>query len=89
MDYLAFFRAKIGRLRAEIADIQEMNQQFRRDGRHGAVVQFAHGQRSERLQAIQRELEQLTDLGQRFVSTEQIKKPHRSPTHLVKRKRAA
>jgi hypothetical protein len=89
MDYLAFFRAKIGRLRVEIADIQELNQQFRRDGRHGAVVQVAHGQRSERLQAIQRELAQLADLGQRFVSNDRIKKPQSSPTHLVKRKRAA
>jgi len=70
MDYLGVFKDKIGRLRLEIADIQELNQQFRRDGRHGAVVHFAHGQRSERLQAIQHELGQLADLGRRSVSTE-------------------
>jgi hypothetical protein len=89
MDYLAVFRAKIGRLRVEIADIQDLNQQFRRDGRQGAVVQVAHGQRGERLQAIQHELGQIADLGRRAISTEQMKEPHRSPTHLVQRKRAA
>jgi hypothetical protein len=89
MDYLAVFRAKIGRLRVEIADIQELNQQFRRDRRHGAVVQIAHGQRGERLQEIQHELGQLADLGRKAISTEQLKDSHRSPTHLVKRKRAA
>jgi hypothetical protein len=89
MDYLGVFRAKVGRLRVEIAGIHELNRQFRRDGGHGALVQVAHGQRSERLQAIQQELRQLADLGRGVVSTEQIKEPHRSPMHLVKRKRAA
>jgi hypothetical protein len=89
MDYLGVFRDKIGRLRVEIADIQELNHQFRRDGRHGAGVHVAHGQRSERLQAIQHELVQLADLGRRGISTEQMKGQHRSRTHLVKRKRAA
>ena len=87
MDYLGVFRAKIARLRVEIAGIHELNQ--RDGGGHGALVQVAHGQRSERLQAIQQELRQLADLGRRGVSTEQIEGPHRSPMHLVKRKRAA
>ena len=69
MGYLGIFREKIGRLRMEIADIQELNQRFRRDGRHGAVLQVAHGQRSERLQAIQHELGQLADLGREAIST--------------------
>ena len=62
MDHLGVLRDKIGLLRVEIADIQELNQQFRRDGRNGTGVQVAHGQRSERLQEIQRELLQLADL---------------------------
>jgi hypothetical protein len=89
MDYVGVLRDKIGRLRVEIADIQELNQQFRRDGRNGTGVQVAHGQRSERLQEIQHELVQLSDLGRKVVSTEQVKEQPRSPTHLVKRKRAA
>jgi hypothetical protein len=89
MDYVEVFRAKIGRFREEIADIQELNQQLRHGGGHGAAGQVAHGKRSERLQAIQHELAQLADLGRRVVSTEQMKEQHRSPTHHVKRKRAA
>ena len=49
MDHLGVLREKIGRLRAEIADIQALNEQFRRDGGNGADVQVAHGQRNERL----------------------------------------
>jgi hypothetical protein len=89
MDHLGVLRDKIGRLRLEIADIQELNQQFRRDGGKGADVQVAHGQRNERLQAIQHELVKLADLGRRVVSTEQIKEKHRSRLHPVKQKRAA
>jgi len=70
MDHLEVLRDKIGRLREEIADIQELNEQFRRDGGNGADAQVAHGQRNERLQAIQQELVQLADLGRRVVSTE-------------------
>jgi len=89
MDHLGVLRDKIGRLRLEIADIQELNQQFRRDGGKGADVQVAHGQRSERLQAIQHELVQLADLGRKVVSTEQMKEKHRSRLHPVKQRRAA
>ena len=89
MDYLGVFRAKIGRLRLEIADIQELNQQFRRDGGNGTGCQVAHGQRSERLQGIQHELMQLSDLGRGVVSTEPMKENHHSQPHLVQRKRAA
>ena len=89
MDHLGVLREKIGRLRAEIADIQALNEQFRRDGGNGADVQVAHGQRNERLQAIQHELVQLADLGRRVVSTEQVREKHRSRLHLVDKKRAA
>jgi hypothetical protein len=89
MDYLGVLRDKIRRLRVEIAGIQELNQQFRRDGRSGTGVQVAHGQRNERLQEIQHELVQLAGLGRNVVSTEQTAEQPRSPTHPVKRKRAA
>ncbi len=89
MNHLGVLRNKIGILRVEIADIQELNQQFRRDGRNGTGVQVAHGQRSERLQGIQHELMQLADLGRGVVSTEQMKENHHSQPHLVERKRAA
>ena len=89
MDYVEVFRAKIGRLRVEIADIQELNRQCRIDGRNGTGVQVVHGQRSERLLGIQRELLQLTDLGRKVVSTQQMKERARLPTHLPKRRRAA
>ena len=89
MDYVGVLRDKIGRLRVEIADIQELNQQFRRDGRNGTGVQVAHGQRNERLQEIQRELLQLADLGRRVVSTERMAEKHPSRPHTLKQKRAA
>ena len=89
MDHLGVLREKIGRLRAEIADIQALNEQFRRDGGNGANVQVAHGQRNERLQAIQNELMQLADLGRRVVSTEQMKEQHRSRLHLFTQERAS
>jgi hypothetical protein len=78
MDHLTVFRDKIGRLRVEITDIQVLNQRFRRDGGNGTGSQLAHGQRSERLQAIQHELVQIADLGRRVVFTEQVKERHRS-----------
>ena len=71
------------------AEIQESNQQFRRDGGNGADVQVAHGQRSERLQGIQHELVQLADLGRKVVSKEQMKEKHHPGLHPVKQKRAA
>jgi hypothetical protein len=78
MDHLGVLREKIGRLRAEIADIQALNEQFRRDGGNGADVQVAHGQRNERLQEIQQELVQLSNLGRKVLSIEQRKEKHRS-----------
>ena len=89
MDHLGVLRDKIGLLRVEIADIQELNQQFRRDGGNGTGIQVAHGQRSERLQGIQHELAQLAELGRRVVSTEQMKGKHRSQVHPAKQKQAA
>src|ERR1035438_6704370 len=68
MDHLGVLRDKIGRLREEIADIQELNRQFRQEGLKGTAAQVVHGQRRERLQAIQHELVQVADLGRRVHS---------------------
>ena len=83
MNHLLALRDKIGRLREEIADLQNLNEQFRRNGLSGADAQVAHGKRIERLQAIQQELVQLGDLGRKVVSTEQMREKHRTRLHLV------
>ena len=83
MDHLNVLREKIGRLRAEIADIQKLNEQYRlRD--QNETAQIAHGRRQERLQAIQQELAQLAGLGRKVLSVEEIKEKHRFRLHLVK-----
>ena len=89
MDHLLVLREKIGRLREEIADIQKLNEEFRRNGGQGTEAQIAHGQRSDRLQSIQQELVRLADLGRKVVSTEQMKEKHRTRLHLVPQKRAS
>jgi hypothetical protein len=89
MDHLVVLRDKIARLREEIADIQKLNEQFRRDGWNRVDAQVAHGQRNERLQAIQRELVRLADLGRKVVSTEQMREKQRTRLHLVNQKRAS
>ena len=86
MDHLLVVRDKIGRLREEIAAIQNLNEQFRRDGVNGTEAQVAHGKRMERLQAIQQELVQLADLGRKVVSTEQMREKHRTRLHLVNKR---
>jgi hypothetical protein len=78
MDHLAVLREKIARLRVEIADLQELNEQYRREARHETAAQIAHGKRHERLEAIRQELAQLADLGRRVLSMEERKEEHRS-----------
>jgi hypothetical protein len=85
MDHLIVLREKIGRLRAEIADLQELNDQYRRQAHHETEAQAAHGQRHERLEAIRQELAQLADLGRRVVSLEQRKEEHSSRLPVVKK----
>lgn len=85
MDHLDVLREKIARLRAEIAEIQTLNEGYRSEGRNDPQAQVAHGQRQERLQAIQQELAQVGGLGRRVLSLEQRKDERRSPLHLVKR----
>lgn len=85
MDHLAVLREKIGSLRAEIADLQQLNNQYRRQAHPDTEAQVAHGQRHERLQAIQQELSQLADLGRRVLSMEERKEEHRSRLHAGKK----
>ena len=84
MNHLEVLRTKISCLRAEIAQIQEMNDEYRRVGRHEPQAQAAHGQRHERLQSIQNELAKLSDLGRRVRSVEQMKEQHRTRLPFVK-----
>lgn len=79
MDDLQVVREKIVRLRSEIADIQELNEQYRFGGQKGAAeADIAHSHREERLQEIQEELVQLSQLGHRTLSIEQMREKHRS-----------
>ena len=84
MDHVEVMRDKIGRLRVEIAEIQELNKEYRLQGRNGEEAQVGHGQRQERLQAIQRELVQLAGLGPKIQSVEEMQEKHRSRLHLRK-----
>jgi hypothetical protein len=84
MDHLEVLREKIARLRSEIADIQGLNEHYRFRGQKGAEADIAHSQRLERLQAIQEELVQLSQLGHKTLSIEQMREKHRSRLHLVK-----
>jgi len=85
MDHLEVLREKIGRLRVEIAQIQELNEQYRRQDRKGPDALVAHVQRHERLQAIQQELAQLAGLGGKVQSIEEMREKYRSRLHLVKK----
>lgn len=85
MDHLNALREKIARFRDEIADIQKLNEQFRLRDQTDREAQVAHGQRQERLQAIQQELAQLAGLGHKVLLVEEMKEKHRFRLQLVKR----
>lgn len=89
MDHLEVLRDKIARLRAEIAQIHALNQEYRLRQGNETEAQIAHGQRHERLQAIQQELAQVQDLGRRVVSIEKIRGQNREQVSAVKRERAS
>ena len=89
MDHLEVLREKIARLRAEIAQIQELNQEYRLRECVGTEAQVAHGQRHERLQAIQQELAQVADLGRRVLKVEKMKERNRARLHLVEQEKAS
>jgi hypothetical protein len=83
VNHLELLREKIGNLRSEIAQLQELNDRYWLGGRNDTQAQVAHGQRHERLQEIQQELSQLADLGRRVRSVEQMKEHHRARPYLV------
>jgi hypothetical protein len=56
MEHLEVLRDQIARLRAEIVHIQELNRVYRLREWNEPDAQIAHGERHERLQAIQQEL---------------------------------
>jgi hypothetical protein len=85
MEHLAVLREKVGRLRAEIAQLQELNDRYWLRGRTETEAQIAHAQRHERLQAIQQELSQLAGLGPRVQSVEQMKQQHRVRPYLFRK----
>lgn len=85
MDHLEVLREKIAGLRAEIAQLQELNNQYRRGNRNEPQAQIAHSQRHERLEAIQQELAKVADLGRRVRSIEQMKEQHRTGPYMAKK----
>ncbi|HEX3321304.1 MAG TPA: hypothetical protein VHR84_11420 [Terriglobales bacterium] len=85
MDHLDVLREKIALLRAEIAQIQALNQAYRIRHRNEPDAQIADVQRQERLQAIQQELVQLAGLGWKVQSVEQMKEKYRSRLHLAQK----
>ena len=84
MDHLEGLRGKIAHLRSEIADIQKLNEHYRFRGQKGVEADIAHSHRQERLQEIQEELVQLSKLGHKTLSIEQMREKHRSRLHFVK-----
>ncbi len=89
MDHLEVLREKISRLRAEIAEIHTLNQEYRLRRGNGIQDQIDHGDRHERLQAIQQELAQVLDLGRRVVSVEKMREKGRERLQEVKQARAS
>jgi hypothetical protein len=89
MDHLAVLREKIVSLRAEIAQIHELNQEYRQRKGNGTAEQVAHGKRHERLQEIQEELSRLSALGRSVVSVNQIHEENRARLQQIKSKRAS
>ena len=86
MDHLEVLREKIASLRVEIAQLQELNHEYRRgNSRNDPQAQIAHTHRHERLEAIQQELVKVADLGRRVRTIEQVKEQHRSGSYLAKK----
>jgi DNA repair exonuclease SbcCD ATPase subunit len=84
MDQFEALREKIANLRAEIAELKHLNEQYRRERLPDAQDHFAHGKRLERLVEIQQELTRLANLGGSLRSLEQMKEQHRSGPYLKK-----
>jgi hypothetical protein len=84
MDYVGVLREKVRRLRVEIAEIRELNEQYWRQGKDEPDAEIAYHQRHERLQAIQQELAQIADFG-RKVTSEEMGGQHRPLPHFIKK----
>jgi hypothetical protein len=89
MNHLGVLQRKIVSLRAEIAQIQEMNQQYRQRRTNATADQIAHGQRHERLQEIQKELGRLAALGRSVVSISEVREQNRLRLERIKTSRAS
>lgn len=89
MNHLEVLREKIVSLRAEIAQIHELNQEYRQRKGNGTADQVAHGQRHERLQEIQEELSRLSALGRSVVSVNQVREENRARLQQIKNSRAS
>jgi len=89
MDHLRVLQNKIVALRAEIAQIQELNRQYRLDKASRTADQIAHGQRHERLQEIQKELGRLAALGRSVVSVSERREQNRARLEQMKSARAS
>ena len=85
MDHLEVLREKVATLRAEIVQLQELNERYRRQHRPDAQAHFAHVERQERLLEIQQQLTQLARLGGQVRSVEQMKQQHLSRPFFVKK----
>lgn len=89
MDHLQVLKEKIVSLRAEIAEIHEQNELYRRQKDNGTAAQVAHGQRHERLQLIQKELIRVADLGRSVNTANQIREQNRARLELMKHPKAS
>jgi hypothetical protein len=90
MDHLSVLKEKIVGLRAEIAQIQELNEQYRREKGRDMVSQIAHTERHERLEQIKQELGRLAELGREMNSVSRIRERNRPRgLHLVNKSRVA
>ncbi len=89
MDHLVVLQKKIAGLRAEIAQILGLNEQYRRQAAAGTLDQVAHGRRHERLQEIQKELGRLAALGRSVVAISERREQNRARLQLIKNSRAS
>ena len=85
MDHIDVIRKKIARLRLEIAGIQELNDRYRFRRKYDTEAETAHVQRHQRLEAIQYELNQLSNLNRKAVSIEQMRENLNVRLHYTKR----
>ncbi len=85
MDHLSVLKGKIVSLRAEIAQILELNVQYRSGKHHETIEHIAHTQRHARLEQIKQELAHLAGLGRSIHAASQIRESHSlEGIHLVK-----